>query len=287
MKKIYLLAGISIFFWSTIAVTTKLLLQGYNSFQVLCISALFAFLFLLASNIATGKIKKLRQYCIKDYFISVLIGLPGTFFYYVFYYRGTDMMPASQAFIINYLWPIMSVIFACILLKEKMTVRKFLAIVISFLGLCIVTQGNSANVEEGILSGSIFCVLGAVSYGLFTALNQKICYDKWLSMMINYFVTFILSCVINIINNNLFIPTIAETAGFAWNGVFTMAIAGTAWLIALESGNTAKISNFAYLTPFISLIWTSLILNEEISINFFIGLVVIVSGLFVQSKDST
>ena len=48
--------------------------------------------------------------------------------YYVFYYTGTSNMPASQAFIVNYLWPIMSVVFACIILKEKMTVPKIFAL---------------------------------------------------------------------------------------------------------------------------------------------------------------
>lgn len=54
----------------------------------------------------------------------VTIGIPGTIFYYMFYYAGTDILPASQAFIINYLWPIMSVIFACIILREKLTAKK-------------------------------------------------------------------------------------------------------------------------------------------------------------------
>ena len=119
MKKTYLCAGTSIFFWSTVAVVTKLLLGTHNNFQVLWISSLFAALFLLAVNIFTGNIRKLKSYSLKDFLISILIGLPGLFFYYVFYYAGADRMLASQAFIVNYLWPIMSVVFACIILKEK------------------------------------------------------------------------------------------------------------------------------------------------------------------------
>ena len=63
------------------------------------------------------------------------IGIPGTFFYYIFFYTGTDMMPASQAFIINYLWPVMSVLFACIILKEKLTFNSILGLVIIILGI--------------------------------------------------------------------------------------------------------------------------------------------------------
>ena len=83
-------------------------------------SALFAALALLAVNIVTGKIKLLRSYSLKDHVTILLISSPGTFFYYVFLYSGTAKMSASQTFIVNYLWPIMSpimsVVFACIIL---------------------------------------------------------------------------------------------------------------------------------------------------------------------------
>ena len=83
-------------------------------------SALFAALALLAVNIVTGKIKLLRSYSLKDHVTILLISSPGTFFYYVFLYSGTVKMSASQTFIVNYLWPIMSVVFACIILGERL-----------------------------------------------------------------------------------------------------------------------------------------------------------------------
>ncbi len=285
MKKTYIFACITIFLWSTVATVAKLLLDSYNKFQVLWISSLFAFLFLLLVNIFTGNIKKLREYKTKDIITSVLIGLPGTFFYYVFYYTGTALMPASQAFIINYLWPIMSVVFASIILKEKMSLRKAIAIGLSFAGVVIVMGGGAGENSSSSLTGALCCVLGAISYGLFTSLNQKHRYDKRISMMINYFVTFVLTSIINGVSGNLFIPVFPELLGFMWNGMFAIAVANTLWMLALESGKTAKISNLAYITPFISLIWTSLILKEDIRLTSVMGLVVIVAGIFIQLSD--
>ena len=138
MKKAYIYAGISILSWSTLATISKLLLGSLNSFQVLMISTLFAALALLIINLFTGKIKILRGYRLKDYIIIILICLPGNFLYYVFLYLGTARMAASQAFIINYLWPIMSVVFACIILRERLTARKCIAIALSFLGVITV-----------------------------------------------------------------------------------------------------------------------------------------------------
>ena len=285
MKKTYIFACITIFFWSTVATVAKLLLGSYNNFQVLWISSLFAFLFLLLVNILTGNIKRLKEYKLKDIIISILIGLPGTFFYYVFYYTGTSLMPASQAFIVNYLWPIMSVVFAWIILKEKMTLRKAIAIGLSFAGVVIVMGGGVSENNSSNLTGALCCVSGAISYGLFTSLNQKYGYDKRISMMLNYLVTFTLTSIINGISGKLFVPEFPEIIGFMWNGMFAIAVANTLWMLALESGKTAKISNLAYITPFISLIWTSLILKEEIRLTSVIGLMVIVMGILIQLKD--
>lgn len=284
MKKAYFYAAVSILFWSTVATITKLLLNGLNNFQVLWISSFFAGAFLWIVNIFTGKVKKFKKYSVKDFLITILIGLPGTFFYYVFYYAGTDILPASQAFIVNYMWPIMSVVFACIVLRERMTLKKCVAIAVSFLGVGIVTGKDIFSGGSNVILGILSCFLGAVSYGLFTALNKKFHYDKMLSMAVNYLVTFTVTTVINGVGGNLFLPSAVQVAGFAWNGIFTMAIACTAWVIALDKGNTAKISNLAYITPFLSLVWTFFVLNDQgiKTPNSLIGLCVIVAGIFIQ-----
>jgi len=194
-------------------------------------------------------------------------------------------MPASQAFIINYMWPIMSVVFACIILREKLTWRKGIAIAISFIGVAIVTSGEILAFNTTTLLGAVFCLAGAVSYGVFTALNQKKSYDNWLTMMLCYFTTFVLTTIINGVSGNLFVPDLAQTLGIAWNGMFTMAVANTVWVLALKAGETAKISNLAYITPFLSIVWTFLILGETPSIYSLVGLVVIVFGILIQLKD--
>lgn len=285
MKRSYLLATVAIFCWSTVATVVKLLLGSLTSMQVLWISAGFAFLALLCVNIFTGNIKKLRDYKPRDYIITVLIGLPGSFLYYVFYYMGTARMLASQAFIINYLWPIMSVVFACIILKEKMTARRAVAIALSFVGVVIVAGKDIIHFNPDTLIGALFCILGAVSYGIFTSFNQKYRYDKRLSMMFNYLVSFLLTGTVNIATGNIHSIEPVQLLGFAWNGIFTMALANTAWMTALESGKTAKISNLAYITPFLSLMWTAVFLKEEISIFSVLGLAVIVVGILIQLKD--
>ena len=119
MKKQYFYAMISIFLWSTTATVTKLLLGDLNSMQILLVGSLFAFIFLFIINLIKGNLKEVKKYKLKDYLQISIIGILGTFLYNLFLYLGIDTLEASQAFIINYLWPIMTVVFACIILKEN------------------------------------------------------------------------------------------------------------------------------------------------------------------------
>lgn len=286
MKKEYIYAGISIFLWSTTATVTKLLLGSLNSMQILAVSSFFAFIFLLILNLFKKKLGELKKYKIKDYLQIAGMGTLGVFLYYLFLYLGTNKMLASQAFILNYLWPMMTVVFACIILKEKMTLRKILAIVLSFVGVVIVTaNGNLLNVNHNTLIGALFCILAAISYGLFSVLNKYKGYDKYASMMLYYLTTFIICIIYLLITRTTIDIGIGQAGGLLWSGIATSAIAFTTWALALQKGDTAKISNLAYITPFLSLVWTYFFLKENISIYSVIGLVVIVLGIFIQLKD--
>lgn len=285
MKKAYIYAFLSIFLWSTVATTGKLLLGSFTDVQILCVSSLLAAVALLIINLFFRKGAFRAGYRVKDYLHMILIGMPGIFFYYIFYYAGTARLLASQAFCINYMWPIMSIVFACLLLKEKLTVRKVIAIALSFVGVLFVAGPELLLFDKQSALGVLLCLGAAVCYGLFSALNKKATYDSSFAMMVNFFAAFALSGLILLVQQDAFSLTLPDVLGFIWNGAFTMAIPNTLWILALRKGDTAKISNLAYITPFLSMVWTTLFLREQSSILSLIGLVIMVGGILVQLKD--
>ncbi len=283
MKKSYILAGIAILFWSTIATVSKLLLGTMDSMQVLAVSSLFAFLFLLILNIIKGNLKELKKLKVTDYLIIAGIGILGIFGYNLFLYLGMERLEGGKAFIINYLWPLATVVFACIILKEKFTFRKLLAVLLSFAGVIAVTSGGSLSLGGDQWLGALFCISAALVYGLFSVLNKQRNYNNYISMMLYYLVAFLVSAAYLLVAGRPFSMDLPQTLGLLWNGVFTYAIAYTFWAEALAGGDTAKISNLAYATPFISLIWTTLILKEPFNPFSLLGLLLIVGGILIQN----
>ena len=63
----------------------------------------------------------------------------------------------------------------------------------------------------------------------------------------------ILCFAVAAMRGELTIPTVFTGTGYLIFGLFTNGIAYLLWMVALGNGNTALISNLAYLTPVVSL----------------------------------
>ena len=72
--------------------------------------------------------------------------------------------------------------------------------------------------------------------------------------------------------------------GIIWLGVIIDAVAYLLWALALKGvENTAKIANLAYLTPFLSLVVSAIVLKEQVQMRAIIALIFIVGGILLQS----
>ena len=225
MKKSYLYAGVTVLIWSTLATVVKLVLQDIPNLQALTISSAFAFVFLLILNIINGSIKEMKCYKFKDYLTMAGLGFLGLFMYSALYYYGIAELGSQEACILNYLWPMMIVIFACIILKEKFTAKKMIAMLLSFAGIVVLTLSNGAGASGNRLLGIIACVAASVCYGLFSVLNKKHSLNQNVTMMWIWFTTAVCSLVLSLIFEK-WQPIIGvQWLGIAWLGIVVNAVA--------------------------------------------------------------
>ena len=156
-----------------------MLLTDLNNLQVLFFTNLFAFLSLFVIVLFQKKKAIIQAYTKKDYLTFAWMGLLAVYLYTFFFYGVLQLLPAQEALIINYLWPIMVMVFAVLILKEQITSRKILGIICSFLGVAIViTKGNFFALQFGNALGILTAIAGAVVFSLFSVLGKKQNYDK-------------------------------------------------------------------------------------------------------------
>ena len=284
MKKNYIFAITTVFMWSTLAAVVKLLLADIPNLQALAISSYISSGFLLVVNLFTGKIKVMKSLKLKDIGIISGLGFIGLFVYSALYYYGLSQLTSQEACIVNYLWPIMLVIFSCIILKEKLTAMKAVAMVCSFVGIVVLSMGSGENTGGNVTLGIVSCIIAAACYGLFSVINKKFNYDQSISMMIFWLVAAVCSTILGLVTEEWVSLDGKQWLGMLWLGIVVDAIAYLLWALALNgTGNTAKIANIAYLTPFLSLVVSALLLKEEITLRALIALVFIIGGILLQS----
>ena len=283
MKKEYLLAGTSIVFWGSTAAVTTLMMDSLSSMAVLFYSGLAACVFLLAVVLCTGRLRLLLALRPMELLRLSLLGLLGMFAVNAFFLFSLSRLKAQQAYIINYLWPILIVLFSCLILGQRMTARKAIALLLSFFGVVIVAaEGSFAGLAQVDLAGVAACVAAACSYALFSVFNMRTSCDKFVAMVVYYAATTAAALILLLFQGPVPVLTSTQWAGTLWLGVLTNGLAYTTWALAMDRGDTAKLSNLAYITPFLSLVYISFLLHEPIHPSSYLGLFFILSGVMVQ-----
>ena len=290
MKKtvnVYIFAILSIICFSLSPTISKYFFDGIDSFDINAWSMIPSKLLFLAILIRNRKICQLKKASAKHILIMTGIGLTGVFVYLVALQFGYSVMPGQQAFVINYLLPAMIIVWARILLQEKVNAGKWCAILLSFLGVVIVVlNGDPSQLAGGTFSGVIACVIAAVSYGFYSAMSKKMHYDTEMLLFLAFAASMILCFAVAAMRGAPTIPTVFTGTGYLIFGLLTNGIAYLFWMLALKNGNTALISNLAYLTPVISLGLTHIFLGEEITLHSVVGLGVILLGITLQAVFS-
>lgn len=282
--KAYFFASLAILFWSTMGTAFKLSLKLMEPAVLLFYSSLTALMFLGIFILLSGKHDQLRKITLKDWASSALMGLFNPFLYYVVLFKAYSMIPAQEAVALNYIWPVMLVVFSILFLKQKTSLISILAILMSFFGTFIIaTHGQLSSFRLSNPLGSILAVGSSVFWATFFILNMKDQREAYSKMFLNFFFGFLFIGIWNLVNNRIIFPPIMALAGAVYIGIFEMGLTFVLWLIALNlSSTTARVSNLVYLSPFMSLILVSIFVGERILISTVIGLIIIVLGILLQ-----
>ena len=272
--------------WGMIPVVTKNILGELNNLQMLFSSTLFSCMVMGGLVLFQNKIRVLAAYSMHDYVKVGVLGFLGTYLYYLLLYGALALTSASEGFILAYTWPMLVIILAFPLLRERLTIKKLCSIFISFLGIVvIVTHGRIFTLSLTSLQGDILALGGAGVFALFSVLGKKYRYDQVVSVFIYFLTALVFIAPTLVLFSSLKMPSFHVWLWLLLNGLVVNGISYIFWLKALEYGDTSVISNALYVTPFLSLVSITLFLGEQILLSSVVGLVIIVVGIVLQSVN--
>ena len=283
-SKAYIYAGLTILFWGTSASAFKIGLRHIDYFQFLFIATITAVLFLFFILLYQKKLILIKQLSIKDYSHSIILGFLNPFLYYTVLFIAYSLLPAQVAQPLNFVWPITLVLLSVPILKQKLKLKSMLALLLSFIGVILISsEGNIMNMKFSNPLGVFLALGSSVVWALFWLYNVKDNRDEILKLFLNFLFAFLFITITTLIFSDIKLVSIEGLLAGVYIGLFEMGITFILWLKALKLvGRTDKISNLIYLTPFCSLVFISIILGEKIFITTLFGLLLIISGIFIQ-----
>ncbi len=282
--KAYAYALMAIICWSTVASAFKIALKELNFIQLLLVSNLTAILATFLVLILNGKFHKIFNYTLRYHSRSVLLGFLNPFLYYIILFKAYSLLPAQIAQPLNFTWPVILTLLSIPLLKQKISAKNILALIVSFIGVFFISaQGNLINYKIIEPLGIFLALISSVVWSLFWIFNMKDKRDDEIKLFFNFLfsgVYIVITCIIfTDFNFNLTVSFYAAV----YSGIFEMGITFILWLKALQlSKTTDQVANLVYIAPFLSLILIHFILKEDIFFTSIIGLILIVLGIIIQ-----
>ncbi|RYM34071.1 DMT family transporter [Brumimicrobium glaciale] len=284
-NKAYLYAIIAVILWSTVASAMKLSLGYFDYLQLLFLAISCSLISLFFILVFQNKLKDVFQYERKAYLKSAVFGLVNPFLYYIVLFKAYSLLPAQEAQPLNYTWPIMMTLLSIPILGQKITVKNFVAIFISFIGVLVIsTKGDILGFTFSNPFGALLGLLSAVIWALFWIYNIKDKRDEIGKLFLNFLFGMVYITIFLFVFSEFPKFSLKYFSAAAYVGFFEMGITFVIWSLALKkSTHTAKVSKFIYLVPFLSLIVIYFVLGETILVSTIAGLIFIVVGLIFDN----
>ncbi len=285
----YIYAGLAVFFWATVPTAFKISLGELGILPMLTIASLTSTMVLLAIVIAQKKFPMLKTATGRELLNSALLGFINPFIYYLILLKAYSLLPGQVAQPLNMIWPIILVFLSVPLLKQKIEKKSFAALFISFAGVYVISsQGRLFQTGNANLAGVLLASGSSVLWAFYFILNVRDRREESVKLLLNFlFGSIYLIVAMAITGQWQASLSMKGTIASVYTGIFEMGITFFFWLKALQMATTTdKVSNMVFLAPFLSLIFLHFIIHEPVYYTTPLGLLLIISGIFVQNHKT-
>jgi len=273
--------------WGAMYVVSKAVMEVIPPFSLLTSRLILGALTLLAvaffqrKNLSLSP-KKFRQ--------ILGVGFIGYGISLGFQFVGTHLSTAANGSLVTSATPAFVLLFAALILKEKITKKRLIALIIASLGVIAVIDPRTAQLNATLFWGNISLVSAALTWALYSVLVRKITLDT--DVLVFSLVAFLGGLPTSIIASAREISTqgfdeitFGIIAGILFLGIIATALAMYLWntAFALLDASLASLTFFAQ--PVVGTILGAVFLGEVITPLFLFGGSLIGVGLVIASRE--
>ncbi len=279
--------------WGTSYIATKFALPDFSPMTIATGRSLIAYLALVLFYLLIGK----KEYLIprkSDLLPITLISLSGVVFFWWFLNLGLKYTTTTNAALIVSSNPLIVTILAPLMLKEAVTRREWLGVVIGLIGCYIViSRGQIIGLfHSGTLPGDAISLVAGLFFALYVLLSRKFTsrlHPGYLTVNSFGFGAVIFG-LLSLASGNFLTLWQGSNTGLgaiAWLGLICSAVPFLLLSTALEKIRAAKASVYIFVSPVIAALLAYILLNEKIGPGPILGGSFIIAGILITVLAKT
>lgn len=280
----YVFLIIALVSFSTYEVVSKTIVGAINATQLTFIRFLVGGLFLLP--FAISHIRKHQIRLNKNDWIQVLLlGVINVTFSMNLIQIGYRYTNANLSAIIISANPIFVALFSSVLLKERLTVKKIVGLIIGVCGVLIAMGGTGNFKNPSVQYGILLQVIGMLAFSLYTVLGKKTSLKIGSESMTALSDLFGAITILPILLVQGIHPLSFQISNI-WIQMIYICIGNTGiafflYFRALEKLDTSLGSMTFFVKPILACIIAAVFLKEELSLQIVAGIVLVAIGIYL------
>ncbi len=237
---------------------------------------LIAGLTLLLCLIRLNLLRAIRQRLVPLF----VIGCINLAFPYLLFAIAALYLPAGFASILNATAPLFGIVITGFWLREKLTISKFIGLVIGFAGVTILVGWTSIPVNLSFLGAVAAGLLGSCFYAISAAYAKLKLAD--VSPLASATGSLLASTVVLLPITPFFLPPVFPSLKVILVvlalSLFSTAFAAILHFRLISNIGASKSLTVGYLIPLFGMVWGALVLGEPITKSMIVGCILILSG---------
>ena len=282
----HLITAAVVTIWGVTFVSTKVLLQhGLGPMDIMFYRFVIAYCCILVISH-----KRLWANNWKDEFMLMLSGLTGGTLYFIAENNALRISQASNVALLVCTTPIFTALLANLIFKEPLRKNMMIGSFIALIGVGLVVFSGSVILQINPL-GDFLSIMAALMWAIYclilkplgkryptTFITRKVFIYSILSVMV-YFLFDPLMMDVETLTN----PIVLLNLFFL--GIVASMLCFIAWNAAVKVLGPSRTANYIYVQPMSTLILSSIILSEIITLTSLIGAVCIIGGVYLAEKE--
>ncbi|HEX9470892.1 MAG TPA: EamA family transporter [Bradyrhizobium sp.] len=218
--------------------------------------------------------------------LAWIVGVGGLFGYHALYFLALRFAPPAEAGLLNYLWPLLIVLFSSLLPGERLAPHHIIGALLGLAGTVLLFAGNSGGFAPGQVPGLIAAFVAAFVWAAYSVMSRKLKSVPTDAVAGFCLATALLAAIVHgLVEVTVWPETSAQWLAIIALGVAPVGAAFYAWDIGMKRGDIRVLGAASYGTPLLSTAFLILAGFAKPSANIVVAAVLIAGGGLIAAKD--